>query len=377
MEKPIIGMESIFFSILISIILIVYAFLFYPVVKRSFKLGSNNRWNSFLVLVSLIILALCISLPFSNTIFYLFMPLNWYLIVVIGTLIGFFYIFALISKKFRDQINNESPNLDRPNSANSKFSSRQEIKRKFIHFCAILYISSWIIEPLVFYGVKYIYENVAYWATFEEYHNALYLFEDRNVSLILRNGLIAHFFIILCTLFFNLDIELIHLRFPNSNYPLKRKILSARRISEENDISHSVLLLLGLLLSSLILTYTSDNIIKGIYAQMAVISITVLSDMFAALIGKKFGKHNWSFAKDKSYEGSIVGFIIGFFVAMIFVGPFLALLGSLIFIFTDIFLAKLNISDNISNPILISILFKILIEFVDPLIVILPFIKVW
>ena len=99
--------------------------------------------------------------------------------------------------------------------------------------------------------------------------------------------------------------------------------------------------------------------------------------MFAALIGRRFGKHKWPIVKGKSFEGSIAGCVVGFISAMFFVGWFLALIGVLIFVFTDIALAKVEISDNASNPILMAIVFKLLIIFVDPMITILPYIKIW
>ena len=104
MTAPIIGIESLFFSILISILLLMYVIVFYPIVKRSFKLKSKNRWNSLLVLILLIIISIFISLPFSATTFYLFMPMNWYTVVVFGALALFFFIFAQGRKETIDEI---------------------------------------------------------------------------------------------------------------------------------------------------------------------------------------------------------------------------------------------------------------------------------
>jgi len=181
----------------------------------------------------------------------------------------------------------------------------------------------------------------------------------------------------LCIFWYNADADIMRLRFNKYDFLFKRMFQITRRPTEINDISASVLLLLSLATAAIILTYGSANRIAGIYAQMAVICISVLSDMFAALIGRKWGKHKWPIVKGKSFEGSIAGFLIGFFTAALFIGWFLALIGALIFIFTDIALAKVKISDNVSNPILLAIVFKLLIGFVDPMIIMLPIIKIW
>ncbi|MEJ2251178.1 MAG: hypothetical protein P8Y70_17995, partial [Candidatus Lokiarchaeota archaeon] len=221
------------------------------------------------------------------------------------------------------------------------------------------------------------YSFIANTTTPEDYYNTFLLFQDSKISLILINGLIAQFFIILCTFFFAANAEIMRLRFKNYSYPLKKTLETTRRFTESHDISAAILLLLGLEVSTLILTYGSSYRIAGIYAQMAVVSISVLSDMSAALIGRRWGKHKWPIVKGKSLEGSAAGFIVGFFSALVFVGPILALIGALVFVFTDVLLAKINISDNASNPIIMALIFKLLIFLVSPLIVIIPFIRIW
>ena len=204
------------------------------------------------------------------------------------------------------------------------------------------------------------------------------MFEDEAVNLILTNGLIAQFFMIICLFIGNADCELMRLRFKKYDFPLKKTLQKTRRPTEINDMSASMLLLLGLGISSLMLTYGSADRIAGVWAQMGVICIAVFSDLFAALIGRRWGKHKWKIVPGKSFEGSIAGFLVGFFTAMFFVGWFLALIGAMIFVFTDIALDKVKISDNALNPIIIAFVFKILIFMVDPMITtMLPIIKIW
>jgi len=277
-----------------------YVIVFYPIVKRSFKLKSKNRWNSLLVLILLIIISIFISLPFSATTFYLFMPMNWYTVVVFGALALFFFIFAQGRKETIDEIafnktlsEGLNSNLAKTLIDTHNFTPKQELKRKMIHLCAILYVGSWILEPLVFYGVQFLYAGIANTATVENFRNAQLLFEDTNVELILQNGLIAQFFMLICIFIANANAEIMRLRFLEYPFVLKKTLQTTRRPTEINDISGSLLLLLGLATSSLILTYGPIDRIAGIYAQMGVICISVFSDMFAALIGRKWGKHKW------------------------------------------------------------------------------------
>ncbi len=268
-------------------------------------------------------------------------------------------------------------NLEKTILDTYNFTPKQEMKRKIIHLLAILYLGAWVVQPLIFYGVAILYSQIVNTTSAENFMNVLYLFEDKDIEIILCNGLIVQFFMFFCIFWYNADAELMRLRFKEYNYLFRRMVEATRRQTEVNDIAASVLLLLGLATSAIILTYGNTDRIAGIYAQMAVICIAVLSDMFAALIGRKWGKHKWPMVKGKSIEGTVAGFLVGFITAMFFVGWFLALIGALIFVFTDVALAKVNISDNASNPILLAITFKLLIGFVSPMIVMLPFIRVW
>ena len=312
------------------------------------------------------------------------MPMSFYAFVVAGTLLIIFFLYAMIAKQAKEDDTLKGSNEEKIDNSLDKsildtynFTTKQEMKRKIIHLMTLLYLAVWVVQPLIFYGVVILYSGIENTATLENFMNAHYLFEDKDIELILYNGLITQFFMFLCIFWYNADAEIMRLRFNKYNFLFKRMVIVTRRETELNDITASILLLLGLATSAIILTYGSENLMKGIYAQMAVLCIAVLSDMFAALIGRKWGKHKWRFVKGKSIEGSLAGFLVGFISAMFFVGWFLALIGALIFVFTDIALAKVNISDNVSNPILLAITFKLLIVFVDPMIIMLPFIKIW
>ncbi|MFO8017942.1 MAG: hypothetical protein R6U96_04860 [Promethearchaeia archaeon] len=311
------------------------------------------------------------------------MPLNYYVIVVVGGLALFFFIFAMVKKETLDEkaynkrlTSGFDKSLDKSVLDTHNFTPKQELKRKLFHLSAILYIFTWVLQPLIFFGVRILYEGIINTPTYENYYNIQILFSE-SVEGLLLNGLIIQFFMLLCIFIGNANAEVMRLRFNNYGFPLKKTLATTRRSTEVYDTSGSMLLLMGLAMSSLILTYGSQDRIAGVYAQMAIISISVFSDMFAALIGRKWGKHKWPIVEGKSFEGSIAGCVVGFISAIFFVGWFLALIGILIFVFTDIVLAKVEISDNASNPILMAIIFKLLIDFVNPMITLLPYIKIW
>ena len=388
MYNPITGIEGIFFSVLAALILVVYAIIFIPIVRRSFRLKTKNRYNSLLVVILVLIIAVFLVVPFSATGFYLFIPMNYYFLVVVGALPIFFVMTAGFSKKTtleEDHNKKLSQGFDKTLEKSlldtHNFTPKQEFYRKIFHLMAILYIATWVLEPIIFWGVNNLYSVLSNMTSPENMTTVGLLFEDTNVETILFNGLEVHFFMLLCIFIGNANIEIMRIRFKKYHFPLKKTLQKTRRSTEVNDFSASILLLLGLALSSLILTYGSVNRIEGVYAQMGVICISVFSDMIAALVGRKWGKHKWKIVPGKSYEGSIAGFVIGFITATIFIGPVLAFIGSCIFVFTDIALDKVKIADNALNPILISLAFWLLIT-INPLIVngmieILPIIRVW
>jgi CDP-diglyceride synthetase len=89
--------------------------------------------------------------------------------------------------------------------------------------------------------------------------------------------------------------------------------------------------------------------------------ITALSDAFASIIGKKYGRNKWPVNKKKSIEGTMAAvvsiYVAVFAVYFIYSDVFnplsvfaAATFASFIFIFIDVFITK--ISDNLLNPLL-------------------------
>lgn len=85
------------------------------------------------------------------------------------------------------------------------------------------------------------------------------------------------------------------------------------------------------------------------------ILIACLSDAAAAIIGRTFGKHKVKLrnGETKSIEGFVAGVVVAYIIGIIFVGPFYAIFGAVIFFITD-YLPAVT-ADNILNPIAIPI----------------------
>ena len=77
----------------------------------------------------------------------------------------------------------------------------------------------------------------------------------------------------------------------------------------------------------------------------AAIAILAAGDGFAGVAGRRYGKHKFSFNKNKSWEGSISGFIAASIAGFYFAGT-IALIGS----FFGMLAGAVNKQDNIAVP---------------------------
>lgn len=211
-------------------------------------------------------------------------------------------------------------------------SLKFEINRKLVHLLSILYIVVFVLVE-TFYSFSYA---------------------------------IGFMMILLIVTFFYEEIRLREARNKFENYFKKftGKLTKFHRLKEEKNLSGSVYMILGILISLVIF----DRRIA-----LAVILMTILGDLTAALIGKRFGKIK---ILNKTLEGTLAGFFVNFLVGIIFIrGPLdlvyvntLDLLPQL-FLFTPNFaviilmaisasLAELyfeNIDDNLSIPLFAGI----------------------
>ena len=131
---------------------------------------------------------------------------------------------------------------------------------------------------------------------------------------------------------------------------ISRDILSlVYRENELTGFSIEPLSYIISVLSLLSLSFYIDE--KLCYAAIAILAA---GDGFAGVIGRRYGKHRFSFNKNKSWEGSLSGFIAASISSFYYAGP-IALAGSLF----GMLAGAINKQDNIAVPFtaLISMLF--------------------
>ncbi len=91
---------------------------------------------------------------------------------------------------------------------------------------------------------------------------------------------------------------------------------------------------------------------------VASVSIAVLSlgDGFSAIVGGLWGKHKFSFHKNRSWEGSLAFFIASLAGCMYLTNPVTAILASLVGALVEIL--PVGIDDNLSVPIAVALFLK-------------------
>lgn len=94
---------------------------------------------------------------------------------------------------------------------------------------------------------------------------------------------------------------------------------------------------------------------------MAAILILALGDSFSTLAGKLFGRLKNPFNRLKTVEGSMIGLCFAFLGAIIFVSPFLAIVGSAVGMLVEVVDVKyLKIDDNIIMPLVAGIVMSLI-----------------
>ncbi len=122
---------------------------------------------------------------------------------------------------------------------------------------------------------------------------------------------------------------------------IPKEILSmVYRESELKDFSIEPLSYFISVLSLLYLSFFIDEKIC-----FAAIAILAAGDGFAGVIGRKYGKHRFSFNKNKSWEGTLSGFIAASFTGFYYAGG-IALVGSAF----GMLAGAVNKNDNIAVP---------------------------
>ena len=129
------------------------------------------------------------------------------------------------------------------------------------------------------------------------------------------------------------------------------------RDKEKNAVGAHIYLITGLIFSY---TLYLINIVH-IYVFITGMLVACVSDALAALIGIRFGKTKVTCPGGdiKSVEGFIAGTGSAFIIGLIFMGPIYGLIAALIFFLLDYF--PTIIADNLSNPIILSLVLTLFV----------------
>jgi len=94
-------------------------------------------------------------------------------------------------------------------------------------------------------------------------------------------------------------------------------------------------------------------------ASSAAIAIFALGDSAASIFGGRISKKPFLFNKDKTLEGSIIGFFFAFLGALFFVSPSIALLGAAVAMFFEYLPLPLN--DNLVIPLITGFILTLVV----------------
>lgn len=174
---------------------------------------------------------------------------------------------------------------------------------------------------------------------------------------------------LLAVLFILLPVELVRLRFPDTDYPWKRIILSRLRRREAGLMGAHIHMCVGLAAAYLVLSTDLARWPITVPACIALFAVTVFADTASALAGMRWGTTKWFHNPGKSYVGSIGGTLVAFLVAMPFVGIPMAIASALVFLLVDVVgPVPIPISDNLLNPGALALLYAALPNAITPMV---------
>lgn len=367
---PPIGIEAWVYSILAAALLVMYIYLLAPIVRRTFQENHPNRWSNLVVLIVWGIIAVLYLLPFASWGFYLAYPASYWVLNFITawsliTLIGW-----RTMKPSSERVHNATlqQGLDTCNKGNLdtiNFSYSGEVRRKTLHILALLMLFAFSIGYMVFRLVSELYGTMAALNTPEQLASIEWAYNQDHYF----QGLMCYNIGGFGASCVEANCEILRLRYPKVNFALKRTLQKTRRASEARSFGAHVSMLPGFLLGGIILTYdVSTNLEVQVMAIFALVTVSTLADLMAAMIGRRYGKHKWKRFHGKSIEGTLAGSITAFIGSVFFVGPVLGLLSVGIFIITDLVLGELRISDNLTTPLLLAIVYRLFIFLANPII---------
>ncbi len=338
-------------SFLIATILIVLAvFILYFSIK--YRKENKYGFNSTILSAGLIIfLALCILfidwlIPY---------PINAAINIWLGIMIAFQGIYFLVMRyKYKEKGNKENIK-DEVYSEDGEINLKSEYLRKSFHTVILL-------VAFCYFSLSFLINDFIY-QVFLDDPNLYYSLWQTDVYP-LDPAITPEFQIAMTWTFMFFISAMIFLIIPDifRIYNRKYSIFSGVykmviRKKELYAVGPQIYLVLS---CTFVFLFVNLNLLDPMVA-LAAMFIAAFGDAAAALIGRKFGTHKFNtvFQPDelKSYEGLIAGFVVSYIGAWIFVGPFVAIFGALVFSIIDYLNPRL--ADNVLNPIFCTLVMLI------------------
>ncbi|MFO8018465.1 MAG: hypothetical protein R6U96_07505 [Promethearchaeia archaeon] len=337
-------------NVLLFVILIAFAVYLFII---SYKFREENRYgfNSVLLTASILLFLAFIILSIDWLLPY---PLNAAINIWIGIISLVQCIYYIIMRiKFKETGDKE--NIEESSYENGEIKVKRELLRKSFHSVIILvifcyyYFAPWINRVIfqVYLDGPDLYHSI--W-NITEYPLPPTTSSDLEVVF----SWTLMLFISALLLLLIPDAFRIYNRKYSIFSGVYKKVI---RLKELYTVGPQIYLTLGC-------TFIFLLAVLGIFipsVTLAAMLIAAFGDAAAAIFGRKYGKHRFKtvFQKDelKSYEGLIAGFLVSYFSAFFIVGPWIALMGALTFTVLD--LLNPNVADNVSNPILCTLVMMI------------------
>lgn len=245
------------------------------------------------------------------------------------------------------------------------FDYTMELRRKLVHMASVLYLLAIVLVTPIFDLVfTYVYEINPSRCGWEEFFNVYMLGSGEDIVTsafaCVMLGFLGSFFV-------QIDAEITRLRSPETPFLLKKTLQKTRRVTETKTFGAHISIVVAFMIATFILYWTPAYRYQGLNALCATVATSSLADMMAALAGRKWGKTKVRINRDKSYVGCFAGGLTAFLTSMPFVGVPLAIITVIAFLFNDLILAKINLSDNLTNPLVLGIIYRLLIFMVAPM----------
>jgi dolichol kinase len=340
-----IGIESIFFNYSIVFTQVIILFAMIPITKRSFQENYEYKWNNLSILIILSVITIFFIIPINNN-YIISYPWSFFSFFWNGFWLLLLLIFTLIVKR---------KNIEKPDYSDIE---KREMKRKVFHGLTIIYAIVFILTPLLNLLTYVVPPSLL---ASEEYiinlNENMFVMDPYAISLSIM------IFVFTESFYVQITTEILRINWPNTNFLLRKTLIDTSLEKEEHSFATHIHFIPNFCLGAILFFVFAPTPSLAANALVCMMTIAIFGDMMAAIIGIKFGKHKWRFFPEKSIEGTLAGVITSLLVSIPFLGPIPAIVGATIFILTDLVFPKFgSLTDNMLNPLLISIAFVILFQ---------------